>query len=116
MKQYIKEITSDSTLKNFQMEGDYLCITVRLYSEEEIHVELEEVQAFTSPLWSPVEDIEGVLMNDESNFLKETKEHIKIDALDANIQFYSFQFLNSPGDNLFEIVAKRLKINDKVYE
>lgn len=117
MKQYIKEISSDSSFKSLQVEGDYMCITVKLYTEEEIHVELEGVQAFTSPFWTtnPIHEIEGFLMTDDSEFLRATRAILEKDE-ETDLKFSSFQARESSGELLFEIVAKRLKVGDKTYE
>lgn len=115
MNQYIKEISSDSAIKSFEITGNDMCVTVQIYTEETVHVEFEDVVAFHTPLWSTQDDIESLLMTDESKLLSKTIENLKRDEA-TDLNYKSFQFIVSDGSTRFEIVAKKLMVNRSVYE
>jgi hypothetical protein len=113
--QQIKEITSDSSFKSFEITGHDMCISVKLYTEETVHVEFENVIAFHTTLWSMKDDIEGLVMTDESSLLSKTIEKLKKDG-ETDVSCKSFQFRNLDDEVKFEIVAKRLQVSGQTYE
>jgi hypothetical protein len=113
--QQINEINSDSAIKSFEITGHDMCITVKLFTEETVHVEFENVIAFRSILWSMKDDIEGLVMTDESSLLSKTIEELKKDE-ETDVSYKSFQFRNLDDEVKFEIVAKRLQVSGQRYE
>jgi hypothetical protein len=109
MIEQIKDILSDSTLLELVANG-IAEVKVKTYNDKKLLLKFEEYYAVqTKPSWTKEDVIDGLILTDESEFLKSTLEELA-ETSENNDDIKSYQFVDGFNDILCEIIAKKLTI------